>query len=282
MYEKFFNLSELPFQLTPDPRYFFPSSGHKRAFDYLKFGLSHGEGFVVVTGEVGAGKTTLIGHLLATLDTSRYVTATVVTTQLGADDLLRMFASGFGVDPEGINKATILSRLQRRFEQIAARGAFPVALVDESQNLPMDALEELRMLSNFRFGARSALMTILVGQPQFRDKMAHPDLAQLRQRVVVSYHLGPLSNDETGTYVRHRLAQTGWKDDPLIEPEAISAAYHATGGVPRLINVLFNRSLLHLYLEQRHTLTAEDVKLVAADLATEMEDWRVDQKPKLR
>ncbi len=270
MYEAYFKFTAPPFQLVPDARYFFASSKHKRALACLKFGLSHGEGFVIVTGDVGAGKTTLIGHLLATLPQAKYVPATVVSTQVVADDLLHLIADSFGLVHEGATKSVVLKRLQTHFEGLAMREAMPLIIVDEAQNLPMESLEELRMLSNFRFGHRSSLMTILIGQPQFHDKMAHPDLLQLRQRVVASYHLGPLAPEETSHYIQHRLTRAGWNGMPQLAEGVYAAVHKATAGVPRLINLLFSRTLLHIYLEERRDISAQDVELVAEDMRTEL------------
>jgi general secretion pathway protein A len=271
MYEAYFKFSEAPFQLVPDARYFYASARHKRALDSLKFGLSHGEGFVVVTGDVGAGKTTLIAHLLATLQHSKYVPAAIVSTQVGADDLLHMVADSFGLSHEGATKAVVLTRLQTHFERLAAQKGVPLIVVDEAQNLPMESLEELRMLSNFRFGHKSSLLTVLIGQPQFSDKMADPNLLQLRQRVVASYHLGPLAPEETIHYIQHRLTRVGWTDNPKIAEDVYVAVHNATGGVPRLINLLFSRTLLHVYLEERQEMSAQDVELVAEDMFTELQ-----------
>ncbi|MDX2222072.1 MAG: XrtA-associated ATPase [Rhodospirillaceae bacterium] len=274
MYEKFFKFSEPPFQLTPDHRYFFASYGHKRAVGYLTFGLSQGEGFVVITGEVGAGKTTLVGHFLATLDPTKFVTSTVVTTQLGADDTLRLVAAGFGINQEGLDKATLLIRLQTFLKNASARGVRAVVIVDEAQNLSLQALEELRMLSNLQVARPPSLQLLLLGQPEFRDRMASNDLAQLRQRVIATYHLGPLSVDETRDYLIHRLRHAGWRDDPRVAADTFQAVFKETGGVPRLINVLFSRVLLFAYLEQRHDIDGKTVSEVAEDLRTEFNSWR--------
>lgn len=274
MYERFFRLSEAPFQLTPNHRFFFGSSVHRKAMGYLTFGLSQGEGFVVITGDVGAGKTTLVSHLLATLDPSRYVTSTVVTTQLGGDDMLRMVASNFNLIQEGLDKATVLSRLHNHLRNISARGCRAVVIVDEAQNLSLPALEELRMLSNLQVGRPPSLQVLLIGQPQFREKMASPDLAQLRQRIIATYHLGPITAAETGDYIRHRLTLAGWRNDPAITTEAFAAVYTATGGVPRVINLLFTRVLLSAFLEQVHLIDARMVQQVALDLRAEFEGPR--------
>ena len=273
MYQQFFHLTEAPFQLTPDPRFFFASKGHARAMGYLTFGLSQGEGFVVITGEVGAGKTTLLGHLLATLDPNKFVAATVVTSQLGADDLLRMVAAGFNLKQEGLDKASVLGRLHSYLKGIAARGSRAVIIVDEAQTLSMGALEELRMLSNLQVGRPPCLQVLLLGQPQFREKIGTTDLAQLRQRIIASYHLGPISMEETREYIRHRLTQAGWKGDPDVTEDAYPAVYKATGGVPRLINVLFSRVLMYCFLEQLHRIDANTVDEVAEDMHSEFEGW---------
>lgn len=279
MYEKFFHLSEAPFQLTPDHRYFFASSVHRRALGYLTFGLSQGEGFVVITGEVGAGKTTLVAHLLSSLDRHRFITSTVVSTQLGGDDMLRMVAAGFDIPHEGLDKASVLTRLHNHLKGISARGSRAVVIVDEAQNLTLQAVEELRMLSNLQVERPPTLQVLLLGQPQFRQKMASPDLAQLRQRIVATYHLGPITAEETRDYIRHRLTQAGWTNDPALSADVYQAVYRATGGVPRLINVLFSRVLLFAYLEGLHAITGETVNQVAEDLHMEFDGWRPQARP---
>jgi len=274
MYKNFFKLTEAPFQLTPNHRFFFGSAVHKRAMGYLTFGLGQGEGFVVITGDVGAGKTTLISYLLSTLDPARFVTATVVTTQLNGSDMLRMIAANFNLAYEGLDKATILGRLHNHLRNISARGSRAVVIVDEAQNLTMSALEELRMLSNLQVGRPPSLQVLLVGQPQFREKIASPDLAQLRQRIIATYHLGPITAAETSDYIRHRMTQAGWRNDPVITDDAFAAVYAATGGVPRVINLLFTRVLLFAFLEQLHVIDANVIHQVARDLRAEFEGPR--------
>ena len=192
MYERHYNLTGSPFQLTPDTRFFYGSRGHSRAIAHLTFGLAQGEGFVIVTGEVGAGKTTLIERLLSQLDRDTYAVARVNTTQVSGDDLFRLALAGFGVDPAAAGKSTLLLRFEEALRDHRLAGRRCLLIVDEVQNLDLAALEELRMLSNLTERGRASLQTILMGQPQFRRMLASPDLDQLRQRVLASYHLGPL------------------------------------------------------------------------------------------
>ncbi len=278
MYTDYYKLTALPFQLTPDPRFFFGSSVHKKAMAHLTYGLNQGEGFIIVTGEVGAGKTTLVSYLLSTLDPAQYVAAKIVTTQLGGDDMLRMVAAAFGIDQEGVDKATLLSRIEAFLAASHDQGRRCLLVVDEAQNLSIQALEELRMLSNFQVDEQVPLQSFLLGQPQFRNLLAQKALDQLRQRVIAHFHMGPLSPDETRAYVEHRLKTAGWTDDPEITPAAFDEIYRHTDGVPRMINTICSRLLLYGFLEERHRLDHEAVIQVAEDLRHE-EAQVVEQSP---
>ncbi len=271
MYTEFYKLQALPFQLTPDPRFFFGSAVHNRAMAHLTYGLNQGEGFIIITGEVGAGKTTLVGYLLATVDAARYVAAKIVTTHLGGDDMLRMVAAAFGLDQEGADKATLLGRFEGFLATRYVRGRLCLLVVDEAQNLSVSALEELRMLSNFQIGEHVPLQSFLLGQPQFRNLLASKQLDQLRQRVIAAYHLDPLGDDDTRAYVKHRLRTVGWDRDPEITPAAFAEIYHHTEGVPRRINTLCSRLMLFGFLEELHQIDGEAVVQVAEDLRQESE-----------
>jgi general secretion pathway protein A len=269
MYTEFYKFTGLPFQLTPDARFFFPSSGHAKAMAHLTYGLGQGEGFIIITGDIGAGKTTVVENLLRQLDSRKYVAATITNTQLGADDMLRMVASAFGIDQEGADKATLLRRFEAFVLRVHQQGQRALLLVDECQNLSVPALEELRMLSNLQIDGRTPLQSFLLGQPQFRDTLARPELDQLRQRVIASYHLGPLNEAETRRYIEHRLRTVGWSDDPQLGDGVFTAIHRHCGGVPRKINTLCSRVLLYGFLEDRHALNEQDVDEVAGDLALE-------------
>ena len=272
MYVEYYGLKDEPFLLTPDPRFYFDSSGHAQALAHLRYGIKRGEGFIVITGEVGAGKTTIVQHLCNTVDTTRVMPAHVVTTLLNGAELIRMFCAEFGIENSTETKDAALLRLRKHLERLHRERRKPVLIVDEAQNLTAGALEELRMISNFNVGRTSSCQIFLIGQPEFRKTLARPDLEQLRQRVTAVYHLGPMNDEECARYVMHRLKQAGWKDDPKFPDAAVLAIYAHTGGIPRRINTLCSRLLLLGYLEDLHAFTAADVLRVATDLAEEYSD----------
>ncbi len=271
MFDTFYKFTGLPFLLTPDARFFFGSSGHSRAIAHLVYGLSQQEGFIVITGEVGAGKTTLTDQLWAQLDHSTYVMARVVTTQVSGDDLLRLTMANFGLgDTPGTDKSTLLRRFEHMVRDQHRQGRRCLLLVDEVQNLSLAAMEELRMLSNITVDGKASLQTILLGQPQFRTVLAGRDWEQLRQRVLASHHLGPLNEAETRGYIEHRLRTVGWVGDPAWEDAAFSAVQRQTGGIPRRINTLCSRVLLFGALEEAHTISGGMVDDTAEELSRDL------------
>jgi putative secretion ATPase (PEP-CTERM system associated) len=270
MYESFYGLTGKPFQLNPDPAFFFGSKGHSSAYSYLKYGVFQGEGFIVVTGEIGAGKTTLVRTLLAELDPRKVVAVQLVSTQLDADDLLRSVATSFGLPTKGADKAQLLAVLEAFLTSLITEHKRALLIVDEAQNLTPRAMEELRMLSNFQLGDRALLQSFLVGQPELRNLLREPYMQQLRQRVIASYHLGPMDREETRAYVEHRLHRVGWKNDPQFDPGVYDSIYRATAGVPRKINTLCNRLLLAGYLSEKHNLVREDAEAVAGEISDEV------------
>ncbi len=269
MYTDFFKLTGRPFQLSPDPAYFFEAKPHKKALAYLTYGISQSEGFIVITGEIGAGKTILVEYILSTFVGKNVVAAKVITTQLNADDLLRMVAGAFDIPQEGADKTTILRRMESFLVDCCRTGKSVLLFVDEAQNLPHSALEELRMLSNMQLNGRSLLQIYLLGQPEFRRTIARKSLEQLRQRVITSYHLRALDQEETQQYIEHRLRRAGWQNDPSFTPEAYEMIFDATGGVPRKVNLLCDRLLLLSFLEEKHEIDAAIVKEVVLDMHTE-------------
>jgi putative secretion ATPase (PEP-CTERM system associated) len=270
MYESFYGLTGKPFQLNPDPSFYFGSRGHKRAFGYLEYGLYQSEGFIVITGEIGAGKTTIVRSLLEQLDPAKVVAVQLVSTQLDADDLLRAVGSAFGLPVKSVDKAVLLASLEAFLCQLVVDKKRALLIVDEAQNLPPRAIEELRMLSNFQFGDQALLQSFLVGQPELRTMMQGSQMQQLRQRVIASYHLGPLDRPETQAYVEHRLKHVGWKGDPAFETGTFDLIHELTGGIPRRINTLCNRVLLATYLAGKHAVGTGDVRTIAHEISDEM------------
>ncbi len=269
MYTDFYNLAGPPFRLTPDHRFYFDARPHKKALAYLNYGISRGEGFIVITGEIGAGKTTLVDYILSTFVGRNLVAVKVVSTLLDADNMLRMVAEAFGVPQEGVDKASVFNRIQQFLIDSHRLGKPVLLFIDEAQNLPHGALEELRMLSNVHLDGKPLLQIYLLGQPEFRSTLASKDLEQLRQRVITSYHLGPLSAEETRLYIEHRLRQVGWTGDPDISDQAFQMIYDASGGVPRKINLLADRIFLHGFIESSHSIDAELVGEVVHDMSDE-------------
>ena len=271
MYETFYGFSAKPFQLRPDPHFFFGSKGHKRAMAYLEYGLSQGEGFIVITGEVGAGKTTLVRNLFNRLPSDQIVAAHIVNTHLDPDDTLRMVVSAFRLPYEGASKTDLLTRLEKFLCDVDHQGKRALLVIDEAQNLSARTVEELRMLSNFQTDDKSLLQTFLLGQPEFRATLHSPGMQQLRQRVIASYHLGPMDAQETRAYVEHRLATVGWKGDPAFDDGAHAAIYAYSGGIPRKVNTLMDRVLLMGYLEEMHAFGEQDINTVVKDISEEFE-----------
>ena len=270
MYEAFYGLTGKPFQLNPDPAFYFGSRGHKRAFAYLQYGLFQSEGFIIITGEIGAGKTTIVRSLFEQLDSSKVVAAQLVSTQLDADDMLRAVGMAFGLPVRTVSKAVLLGALEAFFCKLAIESKRALLIVDEAQNLTPRAVEELRMLSNFQLGDQALLQSFLIGQPQLRIMMQSPEMQQLRQRVTASYHLGPLDKTETQGYIEHRLKHVGWKNDPEFELPCFDVIHALTAGIPRRINTLCNRLLLAGSLSGKHRLAATDVEAIAREIDDEL------------
>ena len=276
MYDAYYGLNDRPFQLTPDPRFYYDSATHRKAMAYLGYGLAQGEGFIVITGDIGTGKTTLVGHLMATIDKARLTAVKLVSTQVEADDLLRLTAQAFGLPSmtAGANasKAQLLERIERFLGDQARAGKRTLLIVDEAQHLGTDALEELRMLSNFQLGEQPLLQIFLLGQPEFREAMQSSDrLEQLRQRVIATHHLEPMGANEVGPYLAHRLATAGATGRPRFTPDAAARLYAETRGVPRKLNLLAGRVLLMGAIEQQDVIDGALVDAAAADLRRDAE-----------
>ncbi|MEL6877321.1 MAG: AAA family ATPase [Pseudomonadota bacterium] len=267
MYERHYGFSARPFQLLPDPEFYFESESQRKALVHLRYGLDQGEGFMVVTGEAGAGKSTLVAHLIAALDPDVFTVGQIVTSALDGEELVHVAAHSFGLKVEGRDKVGALGAIESFLQSEARAGRRCLLVVDECQKLGVNALEELSMLSNFQLGSRPLLQGMLLGQPEFRTTIAdHPGLDQLRQRIIASDHLETLSEQEVEAYISHRLEHVGWDGNPAVGSATVAAIYDATGGNPRQVNQIMNRMLLLGAIEDKSELTPAMVAAVREEM----------------
>ncbi len=269
MYEAFYGLTNKPFQLNPDPSFYFGSKQHRRAKAYLDYGVSRNEGFIVITGEIGAGKTTLLRALIDGLHGTNVIVGHLVTTQLGAEDTLRMVGAAFGFRVKDVPKSELLITLEAFLISQTSKGKRCLLIVDEAQNLTPRAVEELRMLSNFQFGNQALMQSFLVGQPEFREILQRPEMEQFRQRVAATCHIGPLDLEETQRYIEHRLKCAGADGKPTFDPDTFEAIFKASNGIPRRINSVCDRLLLLGFLAGKTHLTRADVEEVVREFQQE-------------
>lgn len=267
MFDDFYGLKGRPFQLTPDPAFYFESLTHRKALSYLGYGLAQGEGFVVITGEVGAGKSTLVAHLMATIDPARLTAAQIVTSALDGEEIVHVVARAFGLQIAGHDKASALGAIEGFLHEEARAGRRCLLIVDEAQNLSVSALEELRMLSNFQLGSHPLLQTLLLGQPEFRQTLLESgELEQLRQRVIATHHLAAMQPGEVRAYIEHRLKCVGWRGNPGFDQQVFTGIYEATAGVPRRINQIVNRLLLLGAVDRRSRIETDMLSQVLDEL----------------
>ena len=267
MYEQHYGFTGRPFQLTPDPDFYFESASHAKAMSYLSYGLNQGEGFIVITGDVGVGKSTLVAHLMERVDPTALTVGQIVTSALDADEIIHVVAQSFGLVVEGKDKAGALGAIERFLQDEARDGRRCLLVVDECQNLELSALEELRMLSNFQLESTPLLQSLLVGQSEFRRTLAHhPDLDQLRQRIIASHHLEALSPEEVEGYVIHRLERVGWERKPELGEGLRPALFETTQGIARRVNQVMNRLLLLGAIESRDTLSLAMLEAVRKEM----------------
>jgi len=270
VYDEYYGLNGKPFQLTPDHRFFFESKAHHRAMAYLRYGLEQGEGFIVITGGIGTGKTMLAQALVSELTGSDILPVQLVNTQVDPEEMLRMVCASFGLAHQGMNKATMLQNLEAIARKHLGERKRILLLIDEAQNLPARSIEELRMLANFQVGGRSLFQTVLLGQDELRRTLEGPGMEQHRQRIVASYHLEPLAESEVQDYVEYRLKQVGWSRDPSLDHGVFGGIFALTDGVPRRINRLCDRLFLYGCIEEKHALGPIELAAVEAEMKSEM------------
>lgn len=270
MYEAFYKLRGKPFRLIPDTAMLFPSKSHKRAMSYLLYGFDQGEGFVMITGAVGTGKTLLIQKLLQELSQRNIAVASIASANLDGEDILPAVASQLDLPYEGRSKEALLQDLKQHLIALCARHTHALLVVDEAQTLTPSALEMLRILSNFELRGRALLQVFLVGQTELRRIIADNHMEQLRQRITASFKLDPMEGDECRAYIEHRLHAVGWNNDPRLAPEVFAGVHHASRGIPRKINAIMDRLLLYGYLEERHALDRAALSTVLEEMREEL------------
>jgi putative secretion ATPase (PEP-CTERM system associated) len=286
MYEEFYGLNREPFRLTPDSGFCFQHSSYKKAKAYMQYALHRGEGFVMITGNPGTGKTTLINDLTSSLPNEEVVCANIVSTQLQADDLLRMVVLNFGLDAQTEHKSKLLHDLEQHLRILHQEGTRPLLIIDEAQDVPRNALEELRLLTNLQDNNKPLLQIFLVGQEGLRKLVLLPQLEQLHQRIIAACHLQPLNQTNTEEYILYRLQEAGWYSDPKFAPEIFPLIYKFSLGIPRWINLICSRMLLHGMVEELHELSIDDAlavldgliheQLLPAELGTELNSLRAE------
>ncbi len=270
MYDGFYNLTQKPFQLSADPDFFFRSSVHKRALAYMQYGLTQGEGFVLVTGSPGTGKTMLVKSLIQNLNKDKLLIGLMVTSQVGPEDTLRMVASTFGFQYLHNDKASLLTSFEKFIIEKAREGVRLLLIVDEAQNLPKQSLEELRMLTNLDVNGSQVFQVFLIGQPELKRTVYAADMEQLKQRIVSTYHLDPLDVEETKEYILFRLQTAGWQGKPEFTSSVFENIHEFSAGVPRRINSICDRLLLFGFLEELSVIDTDAVEKVISEVQEEM------------
>lgn len=270
MYESYYGFKERPFQLSPDPRFFFASSHHQRALSYLQYGLDQGEGFIVITGPIGTGKTTIARNLLNNIGDESIVAAQLVTTKLNPQELLELVVAEFQIHTESMSKADLLQAIEQFLITLNQQGKRALLIVDEAQNLPAETVEELRMLSNFQLNNKPLIQSFLLGQEELKDIIQAPNMEQFRQRIIASAHLKPLSVEEVKEYINHRLHQAECNKENLFSEETFDFIHKKTLGVPRKINIFVDRILLYGFLEELDVINLAAVEQVAEEMDVEL------------
>lgn len=272
MYEKFFNFKIKPFELNPNPAFLYLSKTHKRAVHYLQYGIQEKAGFVLLTGEVGSGKTTLISDLIKRLG-KNVTLAKVFNTKVNSEQLVAMINDDFGLDTKGKDKVALFKDLNDFLIEQHGRKLNPVLIIDEAQNLKPDQLEEIRMLSNLETTTSKLIQIVLVGQPELRDILSVPQLRQLRQRISINCRISPLTREETIEYILHRLEVAGNREAVKFSDGSIDALFQYSRGIPRLVNIMCDFLLLTACIEERKTVDVAMVRDIVTDLDFESLYW---------
>ncbi|MCG7923436.1 MAG: AAA family ATPase [Candidatus Thiodiazotropha lotti] len=269
MYESFFGFKDTPFRLSADEKFRYAHNNYLRASAYLAYALQQSEGFVMITGQPGSGKTTLVRDVISEIDNSKFNALNLVTSQLQAEELLRKVALEYGLPAESYNKATLLTSISKHLSDLYDRGQRSILFLDEAQNLSANGLEELRLLSNLQKGNCSLLQIVLIGHDELRELVLNPKMEHIQQRLIATCQIKPMSAEQSREYIIHRMGIVGWQQDPQLADEVYGLVHQAAQGVPRKINHLMSRLLLFASLEEKHSLTDEDVLVILEELVDE-------------
>ena len=266
MYQGFYGLTEMPFNITPDPKFLYLSPTHQEALQHLKYGLDERKGFIALVGEVGCGKTTLCRRLLNELDHARWDTALILNPRIGETEMLRAILTELGETPAAVGHHDLVAQLQHALLRRIEAGRDIALIIDEAQNLSFEVLEQIRLISNLETDQQKLLQIVLMGQPELKDILALPELRQLRQRILVHYELNPLTRDDLEHYIRHRLALAGSQGRPYFTRAAVRRIHRFSGGGPRIINNLCDKALLAGYIRESDEITYWDVRRAVRDV----------------
>jgi general secretion pathway protein A len=270
VYLEYYGLTEAPFDITPNPRFLFYSTKHREAFNHLLYGIRERKGFVQLTGEVGAGKTTLCRAMLEQLQ-GHYETALILNPVMSAEELIKAIAIEFGLPVQGLDRLDTVAVINQFLLQQVEAGRDTVLIIDEAQDLTDELLEQVRLLSNLETDNRKLLQIVLMGQPELRDRLNNPRLRQLRQRITVRYHLPPLSRTEVNDYIQHRLQVAGAKGAPYFTQPALWRVYNYSQGIPRLLNAICDKALLAGFVNQQERINYRMVGRAVHELEGDIE-----------
>lgn len=266
MYKSYYGFSEMPFNITPDPKFLYLSPTHQEALHHLKFGVEQRKGFIVVIGEVGCGKTTLCRRFLNELDPERFDTALILNPRINENQMLRAILHELGEEATADNPHDLVLQMNRALLSRIAAGRDIVLVIDEAQNLSFEVLEQIRLLSNLETDDQKLLQIVLMGQPELKAVLRRPELRQLRQRILVHCELSRLDPYELAHYVNHRMAKAGWNGRPVFTASAMRKIHGFSKGIPRVVNNLCDKSLLSAYIRESDEIDYWDVRRAVKDV----------------